>query len=77
MIEMTMASGYALMGDGVYWNSKYNKETEIMSYIPVYGLDEVKLFKRLDQAREAQKDLADNGVPVKILKFTLEKVENE
>ena len=76
MIEMTMASGYVILGNGVYYNSKYNKETEIMSYIPVYGLDEVKLFKRLDQAREAQKDLMDNGVPVKILKLTLEVVED-
>ncbi len=78
MIELTMAAGYVLsLGNGKYINSVYNKETEIMSYFIVSGLDNVNMFKKLSQAREAKDDLKKAGMQVQILKLTLERIEDK
>lgn len=68
-------TGYIIINDeGCFFKCEYNKSTNETS---VYRSDMPSVFKKLDECKEIQQGLAERGHKAKILKITLENVEED
>lgn len=68
-------TGYIITNnEGWFFRCEYNESTNETSF---YRSDRPSIFKFLDECKEVQQGLAEQGHKVKILKLTLENLEED